>query len=215
MAEQEYFKKALSNFAYEAASGGEIRHLADLGYTVKQIMEQLDFPTPYGRVQNTVWEHLLHTGVLLSEEPGNGKQRESVSYVKEYDKYGKASFRQVSDKKKIQETICWEEHHFEYEEEGNLAKYLLEKCEENGEAFSYVSCDFGLRGRRESGQYQEMLKVLEEPHREYILGLPWESKVIYHRLDVRMREIVEKLYECGKFHGNCYFMKTKEKIMLS
>ena len=49
MAEQEYFKNALSDFTYEAASGGAIRHLADLGYTVKQICEQLSFPTAISR----------------------------------------------------------------------------------------------------------------------------------------------------------------------
>lgn len=49
MAEQEYFKSALSDFTYEAASGGAIRHLADLGYTVKQISGQLSFPTPLDR----------------------------------------------------------------------------------------------------------------------------------------------------------------------
>ena len=73
MAEQEYFKSALSDFTYEAASGGAIRHLADLGYTVKQISGQLSFPTPFARVQKTVWQRLLDTGVLLMEEPGSGQ----------------------------------------------------------------------------------------------------------------------------------------------
>lgn len=41
MEEQKYFKQAISNFTYEAACGGAIRHLADLGYSVRKIMEQL------------------------------------------------------------------------------------------------------------------------------------------------------------------------------
>ena len=45
--EQEYFKKALSDFALDAASGGAIRHLADRGYTANQIVRMLDFPTPF------------------------------------------------------------------------------------------------------------------------------------------------------------------------
>ena len=56
MQEHSYFQKALADFTQEAASGGAIRHLADMGYTVKQIMERLDFPTPYERVQKAVWE---------------------------------------------------------------------------------------------------------------------------------------------------------------
>jgi len=34
---QEYFKKSLSDFTFDMASGGAIRHLADRGYTVEQI----------------------------------------------------------------------------------------------------------------------------------------------------------------------------------
>ena len=31
MAEEEYFKKALSNFTYEVANAGSIRHMAEQG----------------------------------------------------------------------------------------------------------------------------------------------------------------------------------------
>ena len=34
MSENRYFQKALSDFTYDAASGGAIRHLTDTGYTV-------------------------------------------------------------------------------------------------------------------------------------------------------------------------------------
>ena len=44
MSEQDFFKSALSNFTHEAASGGAIRHLADLGYTVDWITRELTFP---------------------------------------------------------------------------------------------------------------------------------------------------------------------------
>ncbi|HBA48125.1 MAG TPA: hypothetical protein DCZ91_10080, partial [Lachnospiraceae bacterium] len=78
MGENRYFQKALSDFTYETASGGAIRHLVDSGYTVRQIAEQLDFPTPYERVQKTVWEHLLGQKTILSEKPGSGEGKESV-----------------------------------------------------------------------------------------------------------------------------------------
>ena len=71
MSEKKYFKNALSDFTFEAASGAAIRHLADLGYTVKQITERLTYPTSYERVQKVVWEHLVNTGVLLLKEPGS------------------------------------------------------------------------------------------------------------------------------------------------
>ncbi|MDE7114573.1 MAG: hypothetical protein K2O57_10425, partial [Acetatifactor sp.] len=80
MSDQKYFQNALSNFIFEAASGGAIRHLTDLGYTVSEIMERLDVPTPYERVQKAVWQRLLDTGVLLLEEPGSENGREKVTY---------------------------------------------------------------------------------------------------------------------------------------
>ena len=65
MAEQDFFHAALANFMFDTASSGAIRHLADRGYTVEQIRKHLDFPTPYDRIQKTVWEHFLHTSIRI------------------------------------------------------------------------------------------------------------------------------------------------------
>lgn len=96
MGENRYFQKALADFVHEAAYGGAVRHLADRGYTAKQITDRLDFPAPYEKVRQAVWEHLADTGVILLEEPGSGRQKEKASYVKEYDRHGKPTFRRVS-----------------------------------------------------------------------------------------------------------------------
>ena len=96
MQENSYFQKALADFTQEAASGGAIRHLADLGYTAEEIQRELAFPTPIPRIRRVVWEHLLDTGVVLREVPGTGAVREKVAYVREYDQYGKPSFRRVA-----------------------------------------------------------------------------------------------------------------------
>lgn len=212
MSEQDYFKKALSDFTYDVASGGAIRHLADAGYTVKQIMENLSYPTPYKRVQRTVWEHLLNTGVILLEEPGTGTLQETVTYVKEYNKYGKASFRRIIKQQEKPENLLYKEERFVESKEENLADFLLKKCVENEEGKAYVSCPFGLYDMAiETSKRPDLL--LEEGQREYILGLPWERKLCYHRLDRRMREITVRLYSCGGYHGCCYFLKTAEKIV--
>lgn len=220
MSEQEYFKNALSNFTFETASGGAIRHLADLGYPVKRIMERLTFPTPYERVQKTVWEHLLDTGVILLEEPGreSAQGREKVTYERDYDKYGKPSFRRVVQKVSAENVISWKELHFGEgsSADRSLAEFLKKECEENGEEFSYVSCDFGLKLHNEdkAERFMQALQELEEPHREYILGLPWERRMCYHRLDKRMREIVTKLQEQGEYKGICYFLKLGERVRI-
>ena len=87
MQENSYFQKALADFTQEAASGGAIRHLADLGYTVEEIRKELAFPTSLSRIRRMVWERLLDTGVILREAPGTGAVREKVAYDREYDKY--------------------------------------------------------------------------------------------------------------------------------
>lgn len=92
--ENKYFAEALSNFTHDMASGGAIRHLADKGYTVDEIAERLDFPTPVEKIREMVWKHYLNTGVIQLEDPTQAKA-EKVTYVKEYNSYGKASFRRV------------------------------------------------------------------------------------------------------------------------
>jgi len=100
------FNKALSNFINDAAVGGAIRHLADLGYSISQISDSLDYPLPKDKIASIIWEHFLNIGKISLKEP-NGLT-EKVSFIKEQDAYGKTSFRKVvepvdnSNKKYIQ-----------------------------------------------------------------------------------------------------------------
>ncbi len=213
MEEQKYFKQAISNFTYEAACGGAIRHLADLGYSVRKIMEQLSFPVPYERVQKTVWEHFLEKGVLLLEEPGKGKVREEAAYVKEYNQYGRASFRRVITGEKDAGVIHFKERHFDVTRDGDFRGYFIRKCKEN-EMDGYVSLDFGKKDTNEMS-IKEILPVLDACQRDYMEGLFGEKKEsVYHRINTLMRDIVIQLYENGKYHGICYFIKTEEMIIL-
>lgn len=206
MSEQEYFKKALSDFAFDMASGGAIRHMADQGYSVKQIMERLDFPTSYEKVQRTVWEHLQHTGVLLLEEPGNGKSFENTAFVKEYDKYGKPSFRRVILSNQAN-AVNWKEEQFQEATDGKLISFLEEKWKQNKEGLSYVSCDFALRKREESAFMR-----LDRYQKDYILGISCGKNIFYHKINRSIMQIIVRLYEMGEYEGICYFMRLGEKI---
>lgn len=64
-----YFQEALSDFIYDAASGRAIRHLTDNGCTAAQIVQQLDYPVSFAKVQHTVTRYLKETGILLEELP--------------------------------------------------------------------------------------------------------------------------------------------------
>ncbi|MDE7046149.1 MAG: hypothetical protein K2O97_14315, partial [Acetatifactor sp.] len=219
--DREYFKSALANFTHEAASGGAIRHLTDLGYSVDQITKQLTFPTPRERVRKQVWERLLDTGIVLLEEPGNGRQREKAVYVEERDRCGRTSFRRASaGGVQKPEPVLWRESLF-IEKEGasqgkgrRLAVFLAEKCAENGEDRSYCSCSFGQQSRKQPAEFAAAMEMLNGRQREYIQGLPWEKDVCYHRLDTRMREIVVRLYEQERYSGVFYFLNTEEKVRI-
>lgn len=171
--EQSYFQRALSDFVYDMASGGAICHLTDLGYTVKQIQESLDYPTPYERIQKTVWKHLLDTGVIALEK--REETREKVEYVREYDSYGKASFRRVtvpiSSPEPSQPRLC---------------------------------CRFGLVKYKDPERYREVLEALGPRQAEYIDGLPWGVECVWHRTDKRMLEIYHTLKSAGLSQGACH-----------
>ena len=109
MCEQNYFQKSLSNFTLEAASGGAIRHLADLGLSAKQIREKLTFPTPFEVVKKILWQRLVDSGVVLLEEPGSGEQCGKPVYTVDHGKFGKTSFRMITPERKIAEKVNWRE----------------------------------------------------------------------------------------------------------
>lgn len=215
MEKQDYFKKALSNFTFEMASGGAIRYLTDEGYTVRQIAERLDFPTPVEKIQKAVWARLLENGTLLIEEPGSRPKEPKYTYIKEYNQYGRPSFRRVtveeSETDRMQNEIILHEQSFTSSIHGSFSSFITEKCTENGASFSYVSLDFGLKLR--TGRLQTILNALNTRQAEYLQGLPWEPRRVYHRLDKRMQEIIIQLYENQLYSGACYFLKTGEKII--
>lgn len=213
MSEQSYFQNALSNFTYEAASGGSIRHLTDLGYTVKQIAEQLSFPTPIERIRRQVWEHLIETEIILIEEPGRNPKIKA-EYVREYDEYGRASFRRVAESSTEQTIIHWKELAACRHEKEKIRSLLEKKIAENGETHSYAACEFGILIRQDPKRFQKLLLVLDRNQQEYVEGLPWAAKRVYHRLNPRMQKILLQLSAAGLWKGNCYFLKTGEKMRM-
>lgn len=66
---QDHFSNAMGNFMHEMSSAGAIRHMVDQGYSIRQIMERLDYPTPQRRVEETALKHMLKKGILLERLP--------------------------------------------------------------------------------------------------------------------------------------------------
>ena len=100
------FNKALSNFINDAAAGGAVRHLADLGYSISKIASELDYPISKEKIAAIMWEHFVSIGKICLEEPT--PIHEQAQFIKEQDEFGRISFRRVtqtidnSDKKYVQ-----------------------------------------------------------------------------------------------------------------
>ena len=83
------FKTALQDFAFEAAAGRAIRHLCDLGLSAEEIRKELDYPVGIDRIQKEMEAYLREKQRIQDGE------EEGYTYIKEYDAFGKASFRRV------------------------------------------------------------------------------------------------------------------------
>ncbi len=211
MAENEYFKKALADFTFDAASGGAIRHLADLGYTVKQIAKKLDFAVPEEKVGQAVWDHLVERQQILLEEPGSGAPKEQAVFVEERGKFGKKSFRRVVFGNDGPGRIHWVKKRVDVGCSEEMMRFLAGKCLENGRDTAYMACDFGIWEHGGPKQNPEWTNVLEERQKEYVTGLPWIKKRVYHRLDRRMEEIAGRLVWTEEFEGVFYFGRLGEQ----
>lgn len=77
---QDYFGKAMGNFVHEMAGAGAIRHMVDQGYSIPQIMERLDYPTPQRRVEETALKYMLKQGILSERLPDSDYRRVNIPY---------------------------------------------------------------------------------------------------------------------------------------
>lgn len=236
MDKPEYFQNALSNFATDVACGGAVRHLVNSGCTLDQIVARLNYPTSREKAQRIMMEHLYQSRVLLRKEPSGALFEEQTQFVQKQDAYGRRTLRKtvidrnsqnnVTDMADLTELSQWEKgaelKDFPWKEtaydpgrDGKLTELLYRKCEENGAAFSYMSCDFTLFHTDLAGQESgKRLSCLNNRQREYLAGIRWERPVLYHRLDQRMREILGKLYDAGIYSGVCFFAVRREKIVI-
>ncbi len=171
-----YFQDALFDFVHDAASGRAIRHLVDAGYTTAQIMKELDYPTPFVKIQHTVTRYLKETGILLETLPVTPESLHTV---------------QLSDMP-----------------QDKLFSLLAQQIISNGEENSYISCPFYGSNSQDRTKTAHALSVLTTREREYLEGIAWDGKIMYHRLNRRMLEIgVQIAIHAEKIQF--YFLKSR------
>ncbi len=213
MGRESIFQGALSNFIFEFTCGGAIRHLADQGFTSKQIMGRLSFPLPYERVRQAVTDYYLEKGVLLRGEPARGGKAERYVYVQDHGKYGKTSFRRVpvenppgaADTKGALPQVPWTERTLTCRE---LADELRKCSLQAGQGKIYAACSFGAAGTGFEG-----VQALNERQREYLQGICWDRQTMYHLMNPRMSEIVIRLCEGNFWQGRIYREDVREILI--
>lgn len=209
------FQTALSDFTFEAACGGAIRHLADSGCTAKQIMEKLDYPISGDRVRKALYKHLCDTGVILEKSPEEGFPETKPEYVLEYNSYGKPSYRRRSTTEAGESMTGsgsagteWKE--IVYRPVTGLSAVLTGYCDKEREELTYISCDFGIPGSAAA----KGISLLNGRQQEYLEGILWPRYRVYHRLDHRMKEILCSLYDQDAYEGICYLISRREKLYI-
>lgn len=158
------FSKALADFTHDFASGGAIRHLADLGYNAYEIKEKLEFPTPVSKIAATMWTHFVNTGkVRLTPPEGGNEPVIQKDYVTVYDSYGKPSFKQVTKTAEAEER-------------------------------KYVKVDFGYVRYKDPKGFEAFLNRLDKKERDFVEPLPWPLKEVYFEDCELMQKILRLEY---------------------
>lgn len=236
--DRDIFQSALSDFTFEAACGGAIRHLADSGCTAKQIMERLDYPISGERVRKALYKHLCDTAVILEKSPEEGLSGAKPEYILEYNSYGKPSYRRKNTTgaegalsgSELTKTAWKEivyrptsglpepvsggtsEKTLRHSERGaELSAFLTKKCSQKKDEQVYLSCDFGIPDSAAA----KGISLLNGRQQEYLEGILWPRHRIYHKLDYRMKEILCTLYEQSAYEGICYFPSRREKLLIT
>lgn len=171
-----YFEAALSDFVFDVAAGGAIRHLVDRGHSVDQITKELDYPVPRAKVEKAVFRYMSESEILTAMLPNMNT-----------DKIISINFLKGSDIRMFCERL-----------DENIKKYGVQN--------SYMECPFGNWIKNDESRLQQVMSCLNSREKEYILGIKWEQNVMYHRLNERMREIAVKLASHTNEEWKFYFV---------
>lgn len=89
--ENSYFSEALSDFTSDFAYKKAIYHLHDIGCTVPEIAERLDYPLSQQRIAEVIAEY----------ERKKNSPDDEYTFVQDTDAFGRKSFRRVKKDQKI------------------------------------------------------------------------------------------------------------------
>lgn len=214
MAEEKHFEKALSDMKDSFAGKDGVKHLAELGYSIRKIQESLDFPFPLEKIGRILWDYYKSEEIILLKAPGSGLGSAKSHYVKQSDAYGKQSFIKVQGKEDESvpvsfTKIIYRDGHDLFtpvdHSKTSLIKEFLDSNSSGGP--DYVSLDFGRLKTRNGVEWRRIVASFPGDDRDYMESMPWENCLtgVYHRIDDRLVRILEGLEGTGYLPGVYYF----------
>ena len=217
MSEEKHFEKALSDMKDSFAGKDGIKHLAALGYSVREIQASLAFPFPLDKIGRVLWDYNKSEEIILLKAPGSGAGSVSATYVKQTDACGKQSFIKVPGEKEAAREYSFRKEVYKdghdiftpiNRNETRLIVKFLAKNSSGGP--DYVSLDFGRLKTRNGSDWRRVLSSMTGDDRDYLEVLPWENSItgVYHLIDERMIRILEALEGTGYMPGVFYFAVT-------
>lgn len=203
MTENKYFEKALSDMKDSFAGTDGIKHLADLGYSLRDIQKSLDFPFSLEKIGRVIWNHHIANETILLKTPGSGAGEPGARFVKKTDAFGKQSFIRVSGQAEVKSERTWKK--VVYHKDDRSVREFLNADSSCGP--DYVSLDLGVLKSRKDALWAELLSYLDGDERDYIEFLPWDNSLssVYHRIDERIVRILDHLEGSGYMPGVFYF----------
>ena len=206
MSENKYFEKALSDMKDSFAGADGIKHLADLGYSMRDIQKSMDFPFTMEKIGRVIWDHHIENETILLKEPGSKAREPGFRFIKKTDAFGKQSFIRVSEPAGDAPEHTWKKVSFR-KNDGPVRQFL-----DSNSAYGpdYVDLEFGMLKSRREAMWQELLSLFDGDDRDYMEFLPWENSLsgIYHRIDERIVRILCCLERGGYMPGVFYFAVT-------
>ena len=214
MSEDKYFEKALSDMKDSFAGKDGIKHLASLGYSVREIQASLDFPFPLDKIGRVLWDYYKSEEIILLKAPGSGAGASRSTYVKQTDAYGKQSFVKVPGEKEpsrdysFRKEVYKDGHDIFTPVNRNETRFIVKFLANNSSGGpDFVSLDFGRLKTRNGSDWRRVLSSMTGDDRDYLEAMPWESSItgVYHKIDERMIRILEGLEGTGYLPGVFYF----------
>ena len=204
------FDKSLNRFIREFGYGDAVMHLADKGYTLRQIKERIGARLPEEYLCEKMIKSYVEHGRALLEEPGSF-HREKTTMVKDLGEFGRVSFRQV---KEIIEEPRIEFAPYQWGETDREAEGLTGNLRRLKERWALAGAGIYASFLITKSRLSLWETSLSERQTDFLRCFCYLNKEIYLLVDERVLEILKIMLEKHIYQGTIYFLREEEKWII-